>query len=488
MSRIKIILIPLFSLLFITYTQAQYKISLSIPPFKNDTLLFGHYFNESLMLKDTFFTDNAGKAIIQGEEDLPGGMYTIFFPNKNRFDLLIDTDQEFSVSTDTSNILASTKITGSRDNEIFYNYLSFLDKKRNESSQTQLRIRTPISEQDSLAARKKLEEINKEVKTYVENIIETHPDLFVSAFLLSMKEVEVPEPPRDENGAILDSTFQVKYYKQHYFDYFDLSDVRLLRTPVYERKLKTYIDKWIYPVPDSIFKEVDWLISESRSDTLLFKYMLTTLFNHYATSKYVGMDAVYAYIAEKYYIPEATWSSPDFIEKLKERVEKISPLTIGKVSPDIRLVKVNDDHFMAAEQDTSLKRNPYIGDFFMLHDIAADYIILYFWEADCGHCKKSIPELYELWKEMKKEDIYVEIVAVNMLGGIEGKEKWVNFVNEYHLYGWVNAWNPYDFSYKEAFDVTSSNILYLLDKDKKIIAKRISPEQTEELIKRQLKN
>lgn len=487
MNLLKIIVIPLFSLLFVSNTHSQYKISLSIPSFKNDTLLFGHYFSESLMLKDTFFTDNSGKAIIQGKEDLPGGMYTIFLPNKNRFDLLIDKDQEFSVSTDTLNVLTSTVIKGSLDNEIFYEYLSFLDKKRNESSQTQLRIKTPISEKDSIAAREKLEEINEEVKTYVENIIENNPELFVSAFLLSMKEIEVPDPPRDENGVVIDTDFQVKYYKQHYFDYFDVSDVRLLRTPVYERKVKTYIDKWIYPVPDSIYKEVDWLIAESRSDTLLFKYMLTTLFNHYATSKYVGMDAVYAYIAEKYYIPEATWSSPDFIAKLKERVEKITPLTIGKVSPNIQLVKVNDDHFMAADQDTSLKRNPYIGDFISLHDINADYIVLYFWEADCGHCKKTIPELYELWKEMKKEDVYMEVLAVNMLGGVEGKEKWVNFINEHHLYGWINAWNPYDFSYKDAFDVTSSNILYLLDKDKKIIAKRISPEQTADLIRRQLK-
>jgi hypothetical protein len=345
-------------------------------------------------------------------------------------------------------------------------------------------MQNPSGDNDKKKGQEDLEKINTEVKEYVENIINQNQGSFVSKFLLAMKEIEVPDPPRDENGAIIDSSFQARYYKNHYFDYFDISDVRLLRTPLYEKKLKTYIDKWIYPVPDSIYKEVDWLIEKSRSDTLIFKYMLTTLFNHYATSKYVGMDAVYAYIAEKYYIPEASWSSPDFIEKLRERVEKINPLTIGKVSPDVQLVRVTDDHFHAAANDTSLKRNPYIGDFFNLHDINADYIVLYFWEADCGHCKKSIPKLHELWHEMKEKDIYLEVVAVSMLGGIEGKVKWIDFINENQLYGWINAWNPYDFSYKDAYDVSSSNILYLLDKDKKIIAKRISPEQVEQLINR----
>jgi hypothetical protein len=484
MNRFNIILIPLFFLLFVSNSAAQYKISLKIPSFPDDTLLFGHYLRESLMLQDTFYTDKTGETQIQSDESLPRGMYTIFLPNRNRFDLLIDIDQEFSIYTDTLDVLGNTKFQGSKDNEIFYQYLSYLDKKRKESQQVQKRLRNPSSKNDSLSAREELDKINQEVKVHVQDIIDNNEDLFVAKFLLAMKEIEVPDPPRDENGVITDSSFQARYYKEHYFDYFDISDVRLLRTPLYEKKLMTYVEKWIYPLPDSIYKEVDWLIEKSRSDTLLFKYMLTTLFNHYATSKYVGMDAVYAYIAENYYIPEATWSSPDFIDKLKERVEKINPLIIGKTSPNIQLVKVNDDHFHLAANDTSLKRNPYVGDFFSLHDINADYILLYFWEADCGHCKKSIPALHDFWHKMKEENIYVEVIAVSMLGGVEGKEKWVNFINDYQLYGWVNAWNPYDFSYKDAFDVTSSNILYLLDEEKKIVAKRISPEQAFQLIER----
>lgn len=484
-NRIKIILFSFLPLLLTSESYSQYNIKLKIGSFPNDSLLFGHYFSESLVLKDTFFTNSAGEARISGNESLPPGMYTIFFPNQRRFDLLIDDDQEFSVITDTINVLSDTKITGSKENELFYQYLTFLDTKRKESELLQSRINNSSVKDDSISARKRLEEVNTEVKEYVQGIMDNNPELFLSKFLYSLKEIEVPDPPRDENGNLTDSSFQVKYYKQHYFDYFDLSDVRLLRSPIYQSKLKTYIEKWIYPHPDSIYREVDWLIEKSRSDTLLFKYMLSTLFNHYATSKYVGMDAVYAYIANKYYIPEATWSSPDFIEKLKERVEKLDPLLIGKVSPDIEMVRVSDDHFMAAESDTALKRNPYVGDFFSLHHLTADYIVLYFWESDCGHCKKSIPQLYDLWRELNTKTNRLEVVAVNMLGGIEGKEKWVNFINQYHLYGWVNAWNPYDFSYKEAYDVTSSNILYLLDKDKKIIAKRIAPEQVKEIIQQQ---
>ncbi len=485
MKKIFFNLILVFSLLSTSIPAiSQYNIDILIPNFPNEKLLFGHYFNESIMIQDTFFTNDLGKAVISGEKNLPSGMYTIYLPNQSRLDLLIDEDREFSIKADTTDLLNLTEINGSDENIKFYEYLTYLGTKRNETLPVQQRIQKPVSIEDSIKAREEIIKINDKVNNYVENIIEEERGSFLSIFLLSMKEVEVPDPPKDENGEIINKNFQAIYFKQHYFDNFKLGDVRLLRTPVYERKITAYLERWIYPQPDSIYKEVDMLIEESRTDTLLFKYMLTTLFNYYAKSKYVGMDAVYAYIAEKYYIPEANWSDPEFIEKLKERVEKINPLVIGKKGPDIQLRRVSDEHFMMAESDTTLKRDPHAGYFFNLYDISAKFTILYFWEADCGHCKTTIPLLHEMYQELN--DKGVEIVSVSMLGGIDGKEKWADFIIKNGLYGWINAWNPYDYSYKDAYDVSSSNILYLLDEDKKIIAKKIAPEQAEEIINKEL--
>ncbi len=486
MKRMKIIPVVCAALLLLPLSLfSQYRISIHVPDFPHDTLIFGNYFNETIMIADTFLTDSEGNASIRGEKLLPEGMYTVYFPNKSRLDLLIGRDQDFTLSTDTSDMVENTRFKGSHQNQAFYDYLTYLGKKRKETLPYQQILKNPPSPADSSEARQALNKINNQVKSYVQTLIEVNQGSFLSVFLRSMKEIEVPDPPRDENGIITDSSFQARYYKQHYWDNFDLSDVRLLRTPLYEKKLKTWLDRWVYPEPDSVYREVDRLIEKSRSDTLLFKYMLTTLFNYYAKSKYVGMDAVYAYIAEKYYIPEATWSDPEFIGKLKERVHKIDPLIIGKKAPDIRLVHVSDDHFRAAAEDTALKRNPYVGDFFNLSSIKSKFLIVYFWEADCGHCQKAIPVLHQVYDRLKDQGL--EVVAVSMLGGVEGKEKWINFVNENGLYGWINAWNPYDYSYRDAFDVNSSNIIYLLDRDKKIIAKRIDPEQAEKIIENELK-
>ena len=141
---------------------------------------------------------------------------------------------------------------------------------------------------------------------------------------------------------------------------------------------------------------------------------------------------------------------------------------------------------MNAADNEELKKDPYVGSFFQLLDIKAKFIILYFWESDCGHCKTATPILYEAYGRLKPKG--VEVVAVSTLGGEDGKVKWANYINENGFYDWINAWNPYDFTYKTIYDIPSTPQLFILDEERKIIAKRIGPEQAEKIIEAILKN
>ena len=63
-----------------------------------------------------------------------------------------------------------------------------------------------------------------------------------------------------------------------------------------------------------------------------------------------------------------------------------------------------------------------------------------------------------------------------------GKVKWVDFINKHQMYDWINAWNPYDYKYKIQYDVRTTPQIFILDKDKKIIGKRIGHDQVFDLI------
>ena len=478
-----LVLVSLFNNRIQLYS--QHKVDIIVPQFPGDTLIFGHYLRETLIIKDSAFLDSKGKGTFEGKDVLPGGLYTVYLPNKNRLDIIIDKNQYFSIITDTTDLVRKTIFKNDPENELFFRYQVYIMDMKNKISPLEKRVNKIISVEDSIEAKMELDAVNNEVTKHVGEIINENLNFFLSKLLKSMKDVDVPDPPKDQNGRVTDSTFQYRYYKAHYFDNFDISDVRFLRSPFYEKKLMTYIDKLVIPHPDSICKEVDWLVEKSRADTFLFQYMLSTLFNYYLQSQYIGMDAIVVYIVEKYYIPEAKWQDKKSIEDLKVSVKKLKPLLIGKDAPEIELVSVSDEYFKAAVNDTALKKNPYIGEIFNLTEIKSKFLILYFWEADCGHCKASIPVLYKVYEKLN--DNGLQVVAVHMLGGIEGKIKWVDFVTKEKLYGWINAWNPYEFSYKDTYDITSSNIIYLFDENRTILAKRISPEVAEKIILEELK-
>ncbi len=458
----------------------SYEIHVKIPSLGQDTVVLGNRFNDSFIPRDTVVLSEKGTGTFRGSESLPEGMYLVFLPDKSYIDLLISNDQDFSFENDTSDFIDNMVVTGSKENEEFYSYQRFIQENRPLASALQDRLSTAATAEDSASVREELESLNRAVQDRVNRYIDENKDNFFGVFLLALQEIKVPDPPLGDDGQPLDPSFQYRYYKAHYFDNFDISDVRLLRTPFYEQKLMNYIDNVVPQHPDSLILAVDTLIAESRSDPQLFRYMLITLFNHFAQSQIMGMDAVYFHIAEKYYIPEAEWSDPEFISNLKERVEKSKPTLIGTKATDIQFVEVDMNHFIRAEEDEELKRNPYIGNFRQLYDVDAKFTILYFWEADCGHCQIATPVLHEVYERLKPKG--VEVVAFNNLSGEEGKVKWINYINENGFYDWINCWNPYDFSYKNTYDITSTPQLYVLDRDKKIIAKRIAPEQAEEII------
>ena len=463
-----------------------YEINFSMPSFQGDTLVLGHRFNASFIPQDTVIADGQGRGTFSGEKSLPEGMYLVFLPDQTFFDLLIGKDQVFEFETDTSDYNANMKIQGSVENEAFYAYKLYLNESREKAQALQAKLSTAANVTDSMSSREALDQLNASVQQHIQELIAANHTNFFGVFLKALQEVRVPDPTLDANGKPIDPGFRYKYYKAHYFDNFDFTDVRLLRTPFYEQKIKTYIEKVAFQSPDSLIADVDMLIEGSRSDPQLFRYMLITLFNHFAKSQIMGMDAVYIHIADKYYIPEADWSDPEFISKLKERVEKSKPTLIGTMATDIQLVEVHSDHFIQSLENDDLKKNPYVGKFFQLYDVDAKYTILYFWEADCGHCKKATPALYEAFKRLKTKGI--EVVAVNTLSGEEGKVKWIDYINENGFYDWVNCWNPYDFTYKNIYDVMTTPQLFVLNADKEIVAKRIAPEQAEKIIESMLAN
>ena len=87
---------------------------------------------------------------------------------------------------------------------------------------------------------KQLEDIGNEVLKFKYKFMRENPSIFFVKLLKAMEPVHIPKAKKKENGEI-DENFQYNYYKTHYWDHYDLSDERIIRTPIFHDKMVSYL-------------------------------------------------------------------------------------------------------------------------------------------------------------------------------------------------------------------------------------------------------
>ena len=115
----------------------------------------------------------------------------------------------------------------------------------------------------------KMRELNDRRLEYMNKVEKENEGTLFGSIMRSMHEVEIPDFPRDENGNITDSAFQYHYYKAHYFDYIDFEEEGLVRTPIYENKLKYFMEKMVVPAPDSLIVDAHNVIEMTYNKGML---------------------------------------------------------------------------------------------------------------------------------------------------------------------------------------------------------------------------
>ncbi|HJU45185.1 MAG TPA: thioredoxin-like domain-containing protein, partial [Chitinophagaceae bacterium] len=261
-----------------------------------------------------------------------------------------------------------------------------------------------------------------------------------------------------------------------YWDGVSFTDDRLLRTPIFEGKLEKYYRDLVSPDADSIKKEVDAMLLASRSNKEMFKYLLVHFIQQYIDPKYMGQDAVYAHLFEKYINnnPEVDWFSEKDKKTIYNRAYSVMANLIGQTASDLEMV------------DT-------LGKPTTLYSIDAPYTVIFFWDATCSHCKEELPHLDSMFQNKWKQ-LGIKLYGVMADGG---KEAWMNYIHEHGLKDWIHVYqtdaqrdadnNTGRPGYKQLYDVYQTPMLYLLDKNKRIIAKKISYQQADEILSIKMK-
>lgn len=449
------------------FAQAGYDIKVQLENFSEKKATLAYYYGDKLYVQDTVDVESNGSFTFKGEEALEGGVYMIVLPPDNSLiQIFVSPDeQHFQIKADAKNITGSIKVSGSPDNTLFYTYMEFLGKQLKKKEQiVQDKELAKEDETKLKAIEERMLKLDEEVKTYHSNILKNHPKTMTAAFVGHRVEIEMPafEGTEEEVGIK-----RWQYTRKHYFDNLNLGDERLVRTNFLFQRISHYVDKLTVQHPDSISNAIDEVLTKLEPAEGSFKFYLIHFLNTYAGSKIVGMDAVYVHIVDKYYnTGKAPWTDEKQLKKISKNAKTLKPILIGKTAPDIKVEK----------QD----KTP-----IALHEVKSDFTVLFFWDPDCGHCKKSMPKVIDFYEQYKAKGVEIFAVCTRVTDDVP---KCWETIKEKDMGRWINVVDPYLKSrYKQIYDIRTTPQIFILDENKEILSKRIGAEQLGEVLDEMIK-
>jgi len=268
-----------------------------------------------------------------------------------------------------------------------------------------------------------------------------------------------------------DTLDNYQYYKHHYWDGITFMDERIIRTPFFLPKLERYYREIMPQAPDSIIKDLDYKLLLARTCPEMYKFLLNWLTDEYINPKYMGQDAVFVHLFNKYHSKGVTnWLNEKQLETISRRAYFQMSNLLGEKAADLEMI------------DST-------GKAVNLYSLDANFVLVAFWDPTCGHCKEEIPRIDSIYQASWKAK-GVKIFAV--LSEPDKKNEWVQYTKEKKLFEWTHVYQTKEMeqrttdaqkpSFRQLYDVIQTPTLYLLDKEKRIIGKKLTWKQFDDLM------
>lgn len=457
------------STLLLGLDEKGYNIRVRIDGYENDTCILAHHYGDKKYISATVTSKNKdNEFIFEGEKPLKGGVYLVLIKDKNNyFEFLVPNEEDqkdlvLSTKLDESRDLSKhLKVKGSKDNEAYLKYLKFNAKIQKKKAALEEKIVVQTEDQKKLKLQDSVSVLEAKLKAYQLKAIEKNPNFLSSKIIASWM---MPATPVKIKG---DKFAWILWTRAHFWDNFDFSDERLIRTPLFKQKIEIFTNQLTPTNPDSIIVAVDEILQRAKKgkNKMMFQYAASELLNKYAKSKIICMDAVYVFLGEKYYCSGgADWVDSVQLERICENVASIKPLQCGLYAPNIRLKKLD-------------------GTPISLYDVKAKYTAIYFWDPSCGNCSKTSDKLVPIYHKYKNKGFEIFGICSDSWKSLDKckkkvAEKGMVFIN--------TSEKAYPLAVaKKYYDLKANPYILLLDEDKKIMYKRIDPQQIDDILKRE---
>jgi len=316
------------------FTVKAYRIEISNQAITNAPVFLAGYYGDQVSVIDSTMTDAAGKAVLERDHNLCTGMYTLIAPGKLEYDLLLDVEQQLRIEwLSTSNV----SIEGDDQSAIWATYQTWAETH-------------PGKEQ--------LEERRRQ-------IIGQYPGTFLAAYLTALQPVEPPDTETTGDMSQLMRTY--RYRRNHFFDNMPLSDVRLLRTPLYHETIHYYMTKFVTQQTDSLIHIAYRMLEQASDNYETFFYLSDFLLDFSLRYKINDISRLH-----------------NFVQRNRDMLGAKGQAMLPPRT-NINFFKIPDEKSLQNRLE-NLSLTGVDGQTFNLQSIDGKYRAFFFWKNDCPRC------------------------------------------------------------------------------------------------------
>ena len=430
--------------------------------------IIGSYSAGSTYAVDSVAVDTSSGAFYFTGNKLQPGVFFVVANSSRLFDFILPAvGDSFSISGALAD-LTTLKAVHSPENEAYFSF-----ERQRQTVEAKIIARQSMYDMVSQATNddpKATEPIEKEIDAYYRSI-----DSMARAFIVRypthlyakmLQSVRPPSPPKSVAPTLNGKSNPVytRWMRRHYWDYTDFRDESLLNNQFWATFFDNYFDRFVVPVPDSITNAVDQVLAKMPKDGAFYRFAVLRFVQNFELSDAPGADLIFVHMADNYLkINETPWLDVATLSRLEYKANAFRPVLTGKVAPALAL---SDEKNQPIRLDT----------------IAARLTMLVFYSPLCSHCMDVMPGVYQTWLDAR--GFGLKAVAVSTDNQFRN---WQQFIRQQN-WEWYDMADPTGKNdFEKQYLTNNLPVIYLLDKNKRILRKRIKPGELRDVLKIYLK-
>ncbi|MFB1040876.1 MAG: TlpA disulfide reductase family protein [Polaribacter sp.] len=398
--------------------------------------------------KDTLLIEGKKKAINIFKFELPAtakaGTYRVRYRTRGiSFVDFIFNKEDVSFTFHPDYPQQAILFSKSKENIVYKNYLKDISKQQQKLDSLQIKAIENLEIDLDQAYKTALKRINGIQEKYIEST----KNMYVYPFIKASLRV---------NSAEIKTNLQDYMYavKHTFFDPIDFSNETLINSSFLIDRIADYIFYMNYSedktTQQALYKSAVKTVFTKIEDSVLKKYIIEFLIEKFEENNNFRMID---FLFKNYYdaLPKSLQNATFKTEKIK-----LLATAIGSIAPNFSWKEHGKDFQLSTLNE------------------AKNYLLV-FWSTGCSHCLKEIPELYTFLQDKKN----LKVIAFAMENNeVRWKSLKATLPNWHHVLG-LNKWEN---KTAKAYNINATPNYFILDANKKIIAKPIPLEELKHLI------